>query len=185
METNEKETMAANENHELKSEQVNEQEINSNEQLNEEKIKELETKLQEATDKHVRLLAEFDNYKKRVTKEREEIKSNVSRSIYKNVLPVVDDFERAIVANEKVEDISILKDGFHLIYKRMKSVLAQGEVIEFENLMGAEFNSDTMEAITSIPVTEENQKGKVVDVIEKGYAVNGLVVRFAKVVIGA
>ena len=149
------------------------------------KIKELELKLEEMNDKNLRLLAEFDNFRRRITKEKVELMASAGKDIFRKVLPVVDDFERAIEANKNVSDSQALSDGFVLIHKQMKSVLSQEGVSEMEISKGTEFNSDVMEAITSIAVEEADLKGKVVDVLEKGYTLNGNVIRFAKVVIGA
>lgn len=192
METNNSETLKNQENtmdsntgeiNNLTSESTETENQNMNEY--EEKIKELQLKLEEMNDKNLRLLAEFDNYRRRVSKEKVELMTSAGKEIFRKVLPVVDDFERAIEANKNVSDSQSLSDGFVLIHKQMKSVLSQEGVLEMEISKGTEFNSDVMEAITGVAVEEEELKGKVVDVLEKGYLLNGNVIRFAKVVIGA
>jgi molecular chaperone GrpE len=190
MEKQENDTLNTNnEGMESTSEQINsgnEAEVSSDSSIEvEARIKELELKLNESSDKYLRLMAEFDNFRRRVFKEKEELRVSAGKDIFKNVLPVVDDFERAIAANENAQDLKSLSDGFHLIYKQMKNFLSQGGVTELEISKGSDFNSDTMEAITNFVVEEVELKGKVVDVLEKGYMLNGNVIRFAKVIIGA
>lgn len=146
-------------------------------------IKELEIKLAEEKDKFLRLFSEFDNAKKRHIRERSEILKSAGEDVFKLILPIIDDFERAIKANEKVDDLGTVKEGFHLIYNKMKNQFT-GKGLEEMNLIGEPFNSDSMEALANIPAPSEELKGKVVEVIEKGYTLNGKVIRFAKVIVG-
>lgn len=148
-----------------------------------EKIKELEIKLAEEKEKWLRLYSEFDNAKKRNLRERAELLKSAGEDVFKLFLPVMDDFQRAMKANETVEDITAVKEGFHLIYNKMNnSFISKG--LEEMKCVGEAFNSDTMEALTNIPAPSEDLKGKVIDVIEKGYLLNGKVIRFAKVIVG-
>ena len=144
----------------------------------------LKKQLAELNDKYLRLYSEFDNFRKRTMKEKSELIKTASEDVLKAVLPVIDDFERAIKANENVEDAAPIKEGISLIYNKLKNSTQLKGLTAFDSI-GQDFNADTMEAITHIPATEENQKGKVVDELEKGYSLNGKVIRFAKVVIGS
>ncbi|MCD6067047.1 MAG: GrpE protein [Bacteroidetes bacterium] len=148
------------------------------------KIAELEAKLAEANDKHLRLYSEFDNFRKRNAKEKIDLIKTAGEDVFKTVLPVIDDFERAIKANEGATDLAALSEGFQLIYNKFKSTLKQKGLEEMESI-GKPFDADLMEAITSIPAPDEDLKGKVVDEIEKGYSLHGKVIRFAKVIIGS
>ena len=145
-------------------------------------VDELKKQLAELNDKYLRLYSEFDNYRKRTIKEKSELIKTASEDVMKAMLPIIDDFERAIKANEKVEDAAPIKEGINLIYNKLKSNIQQKGLTAFESI-GQEFNSDTMEAITHIPATDETQKGKVVDEIEKGYKLGDKVIRYARVVV--
>lgn len=134
-------------------------------------------------DKHIRLTAEFDNFRKRTMKEKLDLVKTGGESAIKNLLPVVDDFERAMQAAESSEDIESLKEGVGLIYSKFQSYLEQNGVKEIEG-KGEDFDTDKHEALTKIPAPTEEDKGKVVDVIEKGYYIHEKVLRFAKVVVG-
>ena len=142
----------------------------------------LKKQLAELNDKYLRLYSEFDNYRKRTLKEKAELIKTASEEVFKALLPVIDDFERAIKANENITEIESIKEGILLIYNKLKSGSQQKGLIAFESI-GQDFNADTMEAITHIPATDENQKGKVVDEIEKGYKLGDKVIRYAKVVV--
>jgi molecular chaperone GrpE len=143
---------------------------------------ELKKQLAELNDKYLRLYSEFDNYRKRTIKEKSELIKTASEDVMKAMLPIIDDFERAIKANEKVEDAAPIKEGINLIYNKLKSSTQQKGLNSFDSI-GQDFNSDTMEAITHIPAADETQKGKVVDEIEKGYKLGDKVIRYAKVVV--
>jgi molecular chaperone GrpE len=147
------------------------------------KLAELEAKLAELNDKYLRLYSEFDNFKKRTSKERIELIKSAGEDVFKLVLPVLDDFERALKANESAKDIKAVNEGVNLVYSKMKSSLtARG--LEEMKAVGQEFNPDLHEAITNIPAPSADMKGKVVEVIEKGYLLNGKVIRYAKVIVG-
>jgi len=147
---------------------------------------ELETaaqKLSESQDKYLRLSAEFDNYRKRTLKEKVDLLKSGGEETILKVLPVLDDFERAMIAMQTTSDIEAVKNGISLIYTKLKDTLVQQGIKEIESL-NLDFNTDLHEAITKIPAPSEELKGKVVDVVQKGYYLNDKVLRFAKVVIG-
>lgn len=142
-----------------------------------------EEKYAELNDRFIRLYAEFENFRRRSNKERLDVISSANAGLLKDLLPVLDDFERAIINNDQVTDIEIVKEGFVLIQNKFKSILDSKGLKEM-NAKGEPFDSELHEAIANIPVSEEDQKGKVIDDIEKGYYLNDKVIRFAKVVVG-
>ncbi len=145
-------------------------------------IEELKEKNDELNDKYLRLFSEFDNYRKRTAKEKIDMLAVASSGVIKELLPVLDDFERAIQNMEKNGNEADLQ-GVTLIQNKLKTALRNKGLEEIE-AMGADFNTDEHEALTTIPVPDKAQKGKVVDVIQKGYRLNGQVLRFARVVVG-
>ncbi len=145
--------------------------------------KKLKEELEEIQNKYVRLYSEFDNYRKRTIKEKLELQKSAARDLIADLLPVLDDFERAIEALKGHTDDESAFLGVELIYNKLFNTLSQ-RGLEPMNSMGADFNTDYHEAITNIDAGEE-MKGKVVDVIQKGYLLNGKVLRFAKVVVGS
>ena len=147
------------------------------------KIEELEEQKKELSNKYLHLYSEFDNYKKRTNREKLELIETASEKVILSLLPVIDDFERANKANEKVEDINVVKEGFTLIYNKLLQLLKRFDVTEIE-AKGEEFNTDLHEAVTHFPAPTEEEKGKVIDVTEKGYKIKGKVIRYAKVVVG-
>lgn len=147
------------------------------------KIAELEAKLAEANDKYIRLYSEFDNFRKRTAKERVELINTAGEEIFKSLLPVLDDFERAIKSNAETTDVKAVNDGVHLIFNKFRSTLTAKGLQEMKS-HGEVFDADIHEAITNIPAPSDDLKGKVVDELEKGYSLNGKIIRFAKVVIG-
>ncbi len=146
-------------------------------------IKKMEEKNRELQDKYLRLSAEFDNYRKRTLREKAELTKSASADLLSNILPVMDDFERGIQNIEQAKDIAALKEGVLLIYNKFKEFLNQNGVKEIE-ATHKDFDIDLHEAITKIPAPEDELKGKVVDVVQKGYLLNDKVLRFVKVVIG-
>lgn len=150
----------------------------------EEKAKEVkqelttEEKFAQLNDKHLRLFAEFENFKKRTAKERMDLYKTAGESILTALLPVLDDFERSIKANQKQED-----EGVVLIYNKLRSILETKGLKAMEEPIGQELNTDYHEAITNIPAPSDNMKGKIIDVVEKGYFLNEKVIRYAKVVV--
>ena len=142
------------------------------------------SKLAELNDKYLRLYSEFDNFRKRTHKEKVDYLKTANEEVLKAILPVIDDFERAIKANENVTDIKAIKDGVNLIYNKLKNTTQQKGLTSFD-CKGEVFDADIMEAITHIPAPSDDQKGKVVDELEKGYKLGDKVIRFAKVVVGS
>ena len=149
----------------------------------EEELEKTEIELLELKDKHIRLQAEFDNYRKRTLKERMELLKTASEGVLMSILPVIDDFDRAIQTLDLVKEENHIKDGVKLIYSKFQDFLKQNGVKEIE-AKGQDFNTDLHEAITKIPAPSEELKGKNVDVVQKGYYLNDKVIRFSKVVIG-
>ena len=145
-------------------------------------LEEEKAKFAELNDKHLRLQAEFDNFRKRTAKEKLDLTATASESVIKDILPVFDDFERALQNMEKNGNEADLQ-GVTLIFNKLKDTLKKKGLEEIE-AMGVDFNTDEHEALTMIPAPEEDKKGKVLDVIQKGYKLNGKVIRFARVVVG-
>jgi molecular chaperone GrpE len=147
------------------------------------KLKALEKDLQEQKEKYLRLSADFDNYRKRTMKEKIELTKQAGEEIFSSILPVLDNLERAMKSVEEAKDLQAVKEGMHLIYSMFKEYLGQQGIREIE-AMHQEFDTDVHDAVTKIPVPDGKLKGKVVDVIERGYFLNDKVLRYAKVVIG-
>lgn len=145
----------------------------------------LESEVADLKDKYLRLYSDFENYRKRTAKERLDLITTASEDILKELIPVVDDFERAFKANESQEDAVKVREGNQLIFHKLLKTLENRGLKPMENLIGKPFNPDTQEAITSLPSPNEDMKGTVIDVVEKGYTLGEKVVRFAKVVTGA
>ena len=139
--------------------------------------------LAQEKDKFLRLFAEFENYKRRTTKERIELFSTASQDVIKALLPVLDDFDRALLEMSKIEPTELSK-GVELIKNKLSSTLEQKGLELVEVNSGDVFNADDHEAITQIPAPTDDMKGKIIDVIEKGYKLGDKVIRFPKVVIG-
>lgn len=137
----------------------------------------------EYKDKFVRLYAEFDNYRRRTNLEKLDLIASANGSLLKDLLPVLDDFERAIANNEQLDDVAALREGFKLIQAKFKQILLSKGLKEME-AKDQPFDADLHEAIANIPAPTEGQKGKVIDDVEKGYYLNDKVLRFAKVVVG-
>jgi len=140
--------------------------------------------LSQANDKFLRLYAEFDNFRRRTAKEREEARKTEGKDVIVALLPVLDDFERAIRSMENATDIVAVKEGVALIQNKMKGILSQKGLKEMQSI-GSPFDADLHEAITNIPAPTDDMKGKVIDEMEKGYELNDKVIRFAKVIVGA
>lgn len=149
----------------------------------EEQLEKAENEVLELKDKHIRLQAEFDNYRKRTMKERMELLKTASESVLINILPVIDDFDRAIQTLESVQEENHVKEGVSLIYNKFQEFLKQNGVKEIE-AKGRDFDTDLHEAITTFPAPTEDLKGKIIDVVQKGYYLNDKVIRHSKVVIG-
>lgn len=155
------------------------------EELMEVEITELKKLVDESKDKYLRLFAEFDNYKKRVSKERADWLKTAGMEVIISMLPVLDDFERALKQLESVqiEEVKSIKEGKQLIYNKLKSQLEQRGLKQMETI-GKEFNPELHNAITEVPAPNEDMKGKVMDEIEKGYYLNDVLIRHAKVIVG-
>ena len=138
----------------------------------------LEEQLATEKDKNLRLFAEFDNFRKRTAKERIELFGTASQDIMTSLLPILDNFERAFKANKPEEN-----DGYFLIYNQLKSELEKKGLKEIDDPIGKELDTDFHEAITKIPTENDKEKGKIVDVIEKGYLLSNKVIRYTKVVV--
>ncbi len=147
-----------------------------------ESIKKLQDELAEAKDKFVRMYAEFENHRRRTAKEKLEMIQSANEQLIKTLLPIVDDFERAEKSFKDKNDKE--SEGFFLIQNKFKKVLEQNGVKSMEFKKETDFNPDLHEAITQIAVPDEKLKGKVVDVVERGYLLYDKVIRFAKVVVG-
>jgi molecular chaperone GrpE len=147
------------------------------------KEQELEEKMAELQDKYLRLTAEYDNYRKRTLREKVELQEVIREDIFINILSVVDDLERAMEAVKGAKDIEAVRSGMELIYAKFTKYLS-GQGVKEIDAIGKELDTDQHEAITKIPVESKKKKGKVVDVVEKGYMLRDRVIRFAKVVIG-
>lgn len=147
------------------------------------KVAKLEEELKKEKKEYLFLMAEFDNFRKRTLREKSELIKNAAEGAFKGLLPIVDDIERALKASEKTEDVASVREGMELIYKKLKKYMEQNGVKEMDP-EEKEFDSDRHDAITAIPVTDDSQKGKILDTVEKGYTINDKVLRHAKVVVG-
>ena len=160
------------------------------EQIQEEKAPEtsledqLKAEVAELKDKNLRLYSEFENFRRRTSKEKLELIGTATESLMKDLLPTIDDFERAQKAFESSEDFVAIKDGISLIYNKLTKTLEQKGLKEIE-AQDQVFDADSHEAITQIPSPTEEMKGKVIDVVERGFTLNGKIIRYSKVVIGS
>ena len=145
--------------------------------------KKWQEKLDAEKDRYLRLFAEFENFKKRTSKERIEMFKTAGQDVIVSLLPVLDDFERALKEIKRQED-DVLFEGIQLIHNKFKDILQQKGLSVIEINTGDAFNADTHEAVTQIPAPSEDLKGKIIDVIEKGYSLGDKIIRFPKVVIG-
>jgi molecular chaperone GrpE len=146
-------------------------------------VEKLEQELAEYKDKYLRLVAEFDNYKKRTAKERIELIQTAGREIIVSLLDVLDDFDRAMQQLDQAKDVVALKEGIQLIYNKFKSILQSKGLKEMETLH-THFDPELHEAISEVPAPDEQLKGKVLDNVQKGYLLNDKIIRHAKVVVG-
>lgn len=149
----------------------------------ESKNAELENKTAKDKDDYIRLMAEFDNYRRRTAQEKLELVSTASTETIKGMLPVLDDCERALKVLLESDDSDAAKEGTELIYSKLMSYL-KSKGLAVIDAIGQPFDTDLHEAVAQFPVPEEEQKGKVFDVVQTGYTLNGKVIRFAKVVVG-
>ena len=166
-------------------EDVKKDDLNLNEENQSEEPKEIspEDQINELNDKYLRLYSEFDNYRKRTSKERLELFKTAGQDILTDLLPVLDDFDRAMQNMDSSDDTEAIQTCINLIYSKFKSILENKGLKNFKSIE-TEFDPEVHEAITKIPAPNKKLKGKVVDEIEKGYMLNDKVIRFAKVVVG-
>ncbi len=148
-----------------------------------EQIQELEIQLAEAKDKHLRLFAEFENFKKRNIKERLELRKTAAQETLQAILPVIDDFDRAKKSADSSDTEEQFSEGVLLVYNKLKTVLDSIGLKEMES-NGEAFDPELHEAMTEIPAPDESLKGKIIDTIEKGYLLNDKIIRHARVVVG-
>ncbi len=145
----------------------------------------LETQLKDEKNKFLRLFAEFENFKKRTQKERVDLFKTANQEVLQALLPICDDFERALENMKKIENVDqSLIEGVELIQNKLNSTLESKGLAKIKIETGADFNTDFHEAVTQIPSPSEDLKGKIVDVVETGYTLNEKVIRFAKVIVG-
>lgn len=149
----------------------------------EDEFEQITQKCAELNDKNLRLMAEFDNYRKRTLKERMDLLKTAGEKVLVDMLPLVDDFERALKAMETSDDLQAVKDGVDLIYSKFVAFLLQNGVKPIPD-QNEEFNTEFHEAITTFPAPSEELKGKIIDCVSKGYILNDKVIRFSKVVVG-
>ncbi|QDK83713.1 nucleotide exchange factor GrpE [Spirosoma sp. KCTC 42546] len=142
------------------------------------------SELAELKDKYLRLYADFENFRRRTAKEKLDLISNANEGVLKALIPVVDDFERAMQSIESTNDVAALKEGVSLIYTKLFKTL-EGKGLKPMTSKGEPFNADLHESVTQFPAPSDDLKGKVIDEIEKGYYLNDKVIRFAKVIVGS
>lgn len=165
-------------------EQTAEEQVSEEQAVEESAEEKLEAELKQEKEKFLRLFAEFENYKRRTSKERIELFSTASEGVMKTLLPVLDDFERALSHIEDDKEAEELRKGVLLIYQKLVNTLGQKGLKVMEVEKGDVFNADTHEAITQIPAPNDDLKGKIIDIVEKGYLLGEKIIRFPKVVIG-
>lgn len=181
-ELQQEETQTEAQNAEVES-QNTEEEQPAKEETPEDKIAALQAELEKSQKEYLFLMAEFDNYRKRTVKEKAELIKNGGEKAMLGLLPVIDDFERAIDAIDKSSDVEGLKEGVDLIYNKFMKYLESQQVKPMEST-GTDFDADIYEAVTTFPAPDESMKGKVIDTVQKGYTINEKVLRHAKVVVG-
>lgn len=181
-ELQQEETQTEAQNAEAESQNA-ETEQSAKEETPEDKIAALQAELEKSQKEYLFLMAEFDNYRKRTVKEKAELIKNGGEKAMLGLLPVIDDFERAIDAIDKSSDVEGLKEGVDLIYNKFMKYLESQQVKPMEST-GTDFDADIYEAVTTFPAPDESMKGKVIDTVQKGYTINEKVLRHAKVVVG-
>jgi len=140
--------------------------------------------LEDEKNKYLRLYAEFENFRRRNAKERIELISTASSDLIKDIIPILDDFQRAIDSNSSIDDITVVKEGFHLLYQKIVKTLETKGLKSIES-KGEMFDAEIHEAIAQVPVEEAKKKGLIIDEIEKGYSLNEKIIRHPKVVVGS
>lgn len=150
---------------------------------NDDEVEKLQAEIAELKDKHLRMIAEFDNFRRRNAKERIELVQTAGKDIIQSLLVVLDDVDRASKQLDSTTDIKILKEGISLVFNKLRNIMQQKGLKAME-AVNEEFNPDLHEAITEIPAPNESMKGKVIDMVEAGYYLNDKLIRHAKVVVG-
>ena len=181
-ELQQEETQTEAQNAEVENQNA-EEEQPAKEETPEDKIAALQAELEKSQKEYLFLMAEFDNYRKRTVKEKAELIKNGGEKAMLGLLPVIDDFERAIDAIDKSSDVEGLKEGVDLIYNKFMKYLESQQVKPMEST-GTDFDADIYEAVTTFPAPDESMKGTVIDTVQKGYTINEKVLRHAKVVVG-
>lgn len=171
---------AADNNADIHSE--NEQETNNVDSQDSE-VERLQQEVTELKDKYLRLVADFDNFRKRTARERLELMQTAGKEIISDLLPVLDDSERAEKQLDTAQDVSALKEGLKLVFGKVRSIL-QSKGLKPMDSIGTDFNPEFHEAITEVPAPTKELKGRVIDEVQKGYYLNDKIIRFAKVVVG-
>jgi molecular chaperone GrpE len=168
----------------------NEQQITDNQSAgenppssSEEELARLKAEKEELKDKYLRLLAEFENFKKRNTRERIDLLNTAAQDTLTALLPALDDFDRAISLPDEQKNTPAFQEGIHLVHQKLNNILRQ-RGLEVMDSNGAEFDPEYHEALTEIPAPNEELKGKIIDTVEKGYTLKGKIIRYAKVVVG-
>ena len=155
--------------------------VKSNNSKKGETIKDLKDKVKSEEEKYLRLFAEFENYKKRTTKERIDLYKTAGKEVISDLIPVLEDFKRALNPETgKFDDV----DGINLIYNKLLETLKGQGLVEIKTNIGEDFDSEKHEAISQIPAQEEKEKGKIIDIIESGYSLGDKIIKFPKVVVG-
>jgi len=168
---------------ELENENIEDQEELTEEEVVEDETQKLKGEIDKEKNNFLRLFAEFENYKKRTSKERIELYSTANKELMTVLLPILDDFERGLNEIEKSEEQGLL-EGMQLIYNKFKNTLNQKGLKELEVKQGDVFDAEVHEAISQIPAPSKKLKGKIIDVVEKGYKLGETIIRFPKVVLG-
>lgn len=164
-------------------EQTQNQEESVEQEKKEDAPKTADEQLAEMKDKYIRIYSEFENFRRRTAKERLELISTAGADVIKDFLTVLDDFDRAIESNKNVEDLDAVKEGFELVRNKMTGILV-GKGLKPMNAKGTDFDPELHEAVAKFPAQDEEQKGKVIDEVEKGYYLNEKIIRYSKVVVG-
>lgn len=165
-------------------EKTGEEQAEDNGNAQQEEIERLKVEISEAKEKYLRLYSEFENFRRRSAREKLDMVQTANQELVKDMLPVLDDFERAASNYSEKMDVNALKEGMDLIANKFSKVLEQKGVKPMDTKEGTDFDPEIHEAITQIPASKDELKGKVVDVVEKGYYLHDKVIRFAKVIIG-
>ncbi len=173
------------ENTETTEESENEENADPEAEASDAEAVTVEAELAEAKDKYLRLYSEFDNYRRRTAKEKLELIKTATETLMKELIPVVDDFERAQSSVNEESEVKSILEGQELIYNKFQKVLDKSGLEKIETNKGDDFNDEIHEAITQFPAPEESLKGKIIDVVEQGYKLGDKVIRFAKVVTGS